>query len=76
MFTKDILTIIDALTFSEILVVIAVSCAVLLSLFLLSIIFLKYHMAVYGMNDQGLDILNANMEKWKKSRALHSEQRS
>lgn len=65
MFIDTLLTLWNALTFAEILRVMAVSVVVVCLLFVFLVIFLKCHMAIYGDNNQGADALDANVEKWK-----------
>lgn len=65
MFIDTLLTLIHALTFLEIAKVIAVSAAVFCILVIFLVIFLKCHIALYGNNDKGLDVLDANVERWR-----------
>lgn len=69
-FTDTLLTLLYAFTVEEIIIVLTVSFSVLALLFLFLVVFLKCHIALYGQNDQGLETLNASMEKWEKTMLL------
>lgn len=74
-FTDTVLTLFYAFTIEEIIIVLGVSFGVLALLFLFLVIFLKCHIALYGQNDQGLETLNASMEKWEKTIRLKNNEK-